>query len=66
MRSRTSHQPSLRGAQTTVEYLLVISVLVIAAVGAARLFFPGFEEGLKAMTGDVKGMTEDGYIGGGR
>lgn len=66
MRMGSKRRVGGRGGQTAVEYLLVISVLVIMMVGAARLFFPSFEEGLKAMTGDVQGMTSDGYIGGGR
>jgi len=51
--------------QTTVELVLVISVIVLAAWAAGQLLVPGLSDGLEAASSDVGEMTERGYIGGG-
>jgi hypothetical protein len=55
-----------RAAQSTVEYMLVISVLVIGLWAAAQALVPGLSEGLESMSTDVQSMTEAGYVGGGQ
>lgn len=54
-----------RRGQSTVEYLLVISVLVIAIWSTAQVFVPGWRNGLRSATGDIQNMARDGYVGGG-
>jgi uncharacterized protein (UPF0333 family) len=49
-----------RRGQSTVEYLLVVSVLVIALVVAAYAFLGPFEEGYEAMTDDVGTVLSSG------
>ncbi len=49
--------------QSTVEYMLLISVIVIALVAAAWVFVPTFEEGVKDLAGDVKRILSTGKIG---
>lgn len=55
-----------RRAQSTVEYMLLLSVIVLGLWAATQQFALPFRQGLEAMSGDVQGMTEDGYVGGGR
>ena len=43
-----------RSGQSTVEYMLLISVVVIAIVAAAYVFIPYFQEGTEELGGDVK------------
>ncbi len=38
-----------RSGQSTVEYVLVLAVLVVAMIWAAWYFMPGFSEGFSAM-----------------
>ncbi|MCB9741235.1 MAG: hypothetical protein H6741_16760 [Alphaproteobacteria bacterium] len=54
----------LEAGQTTVEYMLVLSVLVIAMWAAAQLFVPSFQAGLRAMQDDVADDTREGVVGG--
>lgn len=56
--------PRHRRGQSTVEYVLVISVLVIAAWGAAQVFVPSFQGGLNAMQSDLTDVTRDGVVAG--
>jgi len=49
--------------QSTVEYMLLISVIVIAIVAAAYIFIPTFEMGVKALAEDVKSILDTGKIG---
>jgi uncharacterized protein (UPF0333 family) len=58
--TRLAHED--RG-QSTVEYMLLISVIVIAIVAAAYIFVPTFQEGVKALAMDVKGILDSGKIG---
>ncbi len=54
-----------RAAQSVVEYMLLVSVLVVAFWAAAQYLVPGWQMGLERMTGDVQKMSNDGYVGGG-
>jgi hypothetical protein len=59
-----------RQGQTTTEYMLVISVIVIAMWATALWLVPGLQSGLEALVDDVAGgasggMTSRGYVGGG-
>ena len=49
--------------QSTVEYMLLISVIVIAMVAAAYAFVPVFKQGVEDLAGDVKKILSDGKIG---
>lgn len=51
------------GGQSTVEYMLLISVIVIAIVAAAWVFIKPFEDGVKDLGMDVKKILSDGKIG---
>ena len=46
--------------QSTVEYLLVISVVVIALIAAGYSFLPSFKSGYKAMSNDTKTVIASG------
>lgn len=50
--------------QSTVEYMLVISVIAIAAYAAAQYFVPGYTQGFQAMQQKTAQMTSDGVVGG--
>lgn len=50
--------------QSTVEYMLLISVIVIAMVAAAYAFVPTFQEGVRDLAQDVKRILSTGKIGG--
>ncbi len=53
-----------RLGQSTVEYMLVISVIAIAAYAAAQYFVPGYAAGFKVMQQKTAQMTSDGVVGG--
>ncbi len=50
--------------QSTVEYMLLISVIVIAIVAAAYIFMPTFQSGVEALAQDVSSILDTGKIGG--
>ena len=50
--------------QTATEYMLIISVVVIAVVAAAYAFVPIFQEGVKDLANDVKRILGEGTISG--
>ena len=50
--------------QTATEYMLIISVVVIAVVAAAYQFVPIFQAGVTDLANDVKRILGDGKIGG--
>jgi Flp pilus assembly pilin Flp len=50
---------SRRGASTT-EYVLLISVIIVAIVAAGYVFVTGFGEGVAALAGDVQILLEGG------
>ena len=49
--------------QSTVEYMLLISVIVIAIVAAAYVFIDPFKQGVQDLANDVKKILSDGKIG---
>jgi len=49
--------------QTTVEYMLLISVIVIAIVAAAYVFIEPFKQGVLDLAKDIKKILSDGKIG---
>jgi Flp pilus assembly pilin Flp len=49
--------------QSTVEYMLLISVIVIAIVAAAYVFIEPFKQGVQDLARDVKKILSDGKIG---
>ena len=49
--------------QSTVEYMLLISVIVIAIVAAAYVFIEPFKQGVEDLAKDVKKILSDGKIG---
>jgi len=49
--------------QSTVEYMLLISVIVIAIVAAAYVFIDPFKQGVLDLANDVKKILSDGKIG---
>ena len=49
--------------QSTVEYMLLISVIVIAIVAAAYVFVEPFKQGVLDLAKDIKKILSDGKIG---
>lgn len=49
--------------QSTVEYMLLISVIVIAIVAAAYVFIDPFKQGVQNLAEDIKKILSDGKIG---
>ena len=49
--------------QSTVEYMLLISVIVIAIVAAAYVFIEPFKQGVLDLAKDIKKILSDGKIG---
>jgi len=49
--------------QSTVEYMLLISVIVIAIVAAAYVFIEPFKQGVLELAKDIKKILSDGKIG---
>jgi Flp pilus assembly pilin Flp len=49
--------------QTATEYMLIISVVVIAVVAAAYTFVPTFQAGVSDLANDVKTILAHGKIG---
>lgn len=50
--------------QTATEYMLIISVIVVAVVAAAYLFLDPFREGVQSVANDVRTILDKGKIGG--
>ena len=51
--------------QTATEYMLIISVIVVAVVAAAYMFVPTFRAGVEELAKDVSTILDDGKIGAG-
>lgn len=49
--------------QTATEYMLIVSVIVIAVVAAAYVFVPQFQAGVQKLAEDVSTILDGGYIG---
>ena len=60
MRTRLARQEG----QTATEYMLIISVVVVAIVAAAYSFVPTFREGVNELAIDVQSILSTGQIGG--
>lgn len=54
-----------RRGQSTVEYVMLIAVLVIGLLVAAYAFVPGFSDGVDGLGGDVEGLFGAGTQNGG-
>ena len=54
-----------RRGQSTVEMMLLISVIAIAMVGTAYAFVPGFQQGLLGQQQVISTMVDDGLVDGG-
>ena len=50
--------------QTSTEYMLLISVVVVAVTAAAYTFVPGFASGVRELGKDVSVILHDGSFGG--
>lgn len=50
--------------QTATEYMLIISVVVIAVVAAAYTFVPTFKQGVNSLAIDVSTILDGGCING--
>jgi Flp pilus assembly pilin Flp len=50
--------------QTATEYMLIISVVVIAVVAAAYVFVPTFQGGVQDLSQDVSTILKGGCING--
>lgn len=50
--------------QTATEYMLIISVIVIALVSAAFLFYSPFKQGVSKLAADVQVILERGCLPG--
>lgn len=50
--------------QTATEYMLIISVIVIAVVAAAYVFVPEFQQGVRHLASDVSTILDTGIING--
>ena len=50
--------------QTATEYMLIISVIVVAVVAAAYLFLDPFRKGVSQLADDVKTILNSGMING--
>jgi len=53
-----------RGGQTATEYMLLISVIVIAVVAAAYVFVDPFSSGVDALARDVSQILATGDVTG--
>jgi len=51
-----------RRGQSTVEYMILISVIVIAIVAAAYIFVPTFQQGVDNLAQDIKDILSTGEI----
>ena len=49
--------------QTATEYMLIVSVIVIAVVAAAYVFVPTFKNGVDKLAKDVSTILDSGKIG---
>ena len=51
-----------RKGQSTTEYMLLISVIVIAIVAAGYVFVPVFQAGVSSLGDDVSSSLSDGHL----
>lgn len=48
--------------QTATEYMLIISVIVVAVIAAAYLFLDPFRQGVEDLANDVRTILSNGLI----
>jgi len=53
-----------RRGQSTTEYMLLISVIVIAVVAAAYIFIPDFQTGVDSLAKDISYYLDTGHTTG--
>lgn len=53
-----------RRGQSTTEYMLLISVIVIAVVAAAYIFIPTFQTGVADLSVDISYYLATGHLTG--
>lgn len=51
-----------RRGQSTVEYMMLISVIVLAIVAAAYVFVPTFQKGVEGLATDVSNTLNTAHI----
>ncbi len=51
-----------RGGQSTTEYMILISVIVIALVAAAYVFIDPFREGVQNLALDISEILDTGEV----
>ena len=56
------YREKTRSAQSTTEYMLLLSVIVIAIVAAAYVFVEPFQEGVNSLALDVQGILSTGDL----
>lgn len=49
--------------QTSTEYMMMISVVVIAVVAAAYTFVPSFQDGVSSLAQDTSSILDSGTVG---
>ena len=54
----------LQRGQSTTEYMLLISVIVIAVVAAAYIFVPDFQTGVDSLAKDISFYLSTGHTTG--
>jgi len=52
-----------RVAQAATEYMMVVSVIIIAVVGASYAYVPTFRNGVACLADEVSTMLDTGRIG---
>jgi len=50
--------------QTATEYMLIISVIVVAVVAAAYVFIQPFQKGVNNLANDVRSILSGGVVNG--
>jgi len=61
---QATHALRSERGQTATEYMLIVSVVVIAVVAAAFTFVPTFRDGVSELAKDVASILSTGQIGG--
>jgi hypothetical protein len=54
----------MRNGQSTVEWMLLVAMLVVGLLVAAYAFLPGFGQGVEHMGDDASGLFAEGEANG--
>ena len=54
-------RPQILRGQSTTEYMLLVSVIVIAVVAAAYIFIPDFQGGVDSLAKDISYYLSTGH-----